>query len=515
MKRFRPSIRLRLTLWNASVVALLLTAFATAAWFTLRAVLRERGDATVRESARAIAGAVIAERNTARTRGDGERGRGEAARDALRELRMGDLDVFIADEAARVVAASRSPIVRSLAHGSPVHVPAKPPPQANRDTLVMPASVRTLLSEARSRDTGEVVVRSVLVDDDEWRAAVVRLGRGPDDTEPALVVAVLRSEAEDAVLLARVRTTLLLAIPLALLASVLAGYALARQSLAPMDAMTARAARISAATLSERLPIANEHDELGRLASVMNDLLGRVDDAFRAQRQFVADASHELRTPIAIVRGEADVTLRRASRDEAEYRDALAVIRDESIRLTRVVDDLFLLARADAGSSLDRHETVDLVELVAAGVRSVRTLAEHSGVSLELDIAHNIAAEALSVLGDQILLRRLLLNLLDNAVKYTRPGDRIHVRVTSSREEATVVIADNGPGVPAELRARVFDRFVRALPDTPDDTRTPGAGLGLAIAQAIAVAHHGTLTLDPPVLQNGAGASFRVVLPRA
>ncbi len=526
--RVRTSIRLRLTLWNASVLAMVLIAFANGGFLTLSAVLRERGDASVSQSARAIAGALSAERRAARDRGDVARVRGDAARAALRELRTRDLDVFIADEAARVLAASRGPVrPRSAAPTRPglarPPVPAVAP--ADPDTLAMPAAVRDLLRQ--SVKPGEVALRTVHIEDLDWRAALIRVPAGQDYPEaPAFIVGVLRSGEDDRAVLGRVRTTLLFAIPLALLVSVVTGYAIARRSLAPMDEMAARAARISAATLDERLPVGNSHDELGRLATVINDLLGRVDIAFRKQKQFVADASHELRTPIAIVRGEADVTLQRAVREEHEYREALAVIRDESVRLTRIVDDLFLLARTDAGSPLDRRECVDIAELLNAGLRSVRTIADARGVLLDSCIS-TAQTYPPFVTGDRALLRRLLLNLLDNALKNTPRGGCISVSLASTAEQVLFVVADNGRGIAAELRPRIFDRFVRAEVAPPDlasegqthepdtvavDTvaKASGAGLGLAIAQAIAHAHDGQITLDDVV----AGASFRVTLPR-
>ncbi len=515
----RLSIRLRLTLWNTSVLGLLLCIFAFGGFSTLRRVLHDRTDATVRETARAISGAVIAERRAARARGDTAVLTRVAARDVMRELRFGDLDVVIVDDAERVVAANRIPTKRRPNERPPVRVETIAP--LDPDTLSLPPSVRELL---RSKpDSNDVLVRTLTIDDVDWRAALIRVNpSAAHSDEPALIVGVLRSDEEDLLVLTRIRNTLLLAIPFALALTVLAGYALARRSLAPMDEMAASAARISAATLNERLPVANPHDELGRLAAVINDLIGRVDDAFRTQKQFVADASHELRTPIAIVRGEADVTLQRETRDEAEYREALAVIRDESVRLTRIVDDLFLLARTDAASALDRHERVDVLELLTAGVRSVRTIADERRVRLELKREELPVGElSLTVDGDRALLRRLLLNLLDNALKHTPPDGHITVCLGSSGSNVSFTVADSGPGVAPSLRARVFDRFVRGDVENEAELATAhgpmsavptasGAGLGLAIAQAIAHAHGGHIELD----ETESGARFRVLLPK-
>ena len=504
------------------MLALLLGIFAYASLSALGVVLSQRAEAAVSGSARAIAAAIVDERSAARARG--EAARPDMAHEALRKILAGDLDVFIVDEAStNVLAASRTRGVRPL-RGSLARPRASD--SATRtasvtkqpDTLALPPRVRAMLRDVQ-RDTAAPTnlptVRNLTLDDGPHVAAVVRIAAGrKDDEEPAMVVAAIRSSDEDTNLLNTVRNTFLFAIPVALLLSIAFGYAIARGSLAPVEAMAQQAARISAATLDERLPVAYAHDELGRLATVVNALLERVQVAFRQQRQFVADASHELRTPIAIVRGEADVTLQRASRDESEYREALTVIQDESVRLTRIVDDLFLLARTDAGAPIAEHRTLDLKELVAGALRSVRTIADDHDIVLQQDIPD----VPMRVEGDAPLLRRLLLNLLDNALKYTPRGGTVGMTVTTNADNSVaIVVHDSGPGVPEMLRARVFDRFVRAGPnDRPpahnDSPRaSSGAGLGLAIAAAIASAHHGSLTLE----ENDGGARFRATLPLA
>lgn len=522
---YKPSVRIRLTLWNSLLLALLLGAFEYGSWSALGVVLRQRAEAAVSGSAQAIAAAIVRERADARARGEDPRP--DVPHEALRQILAGDLDVFIVDEASQVVAASRRRGVRSskVAPNAPrTRAAANAADSVSRiasiakgpDTLTPPTPVRELLREvqgANSTSNASPMVRDLQLDDGPHVAAVVRIAAGKEDFEPAMVVAAIRSADEDANLLARVRRTFLFAIPLALLFSIVIGYAIARGSLAPVEAMATQAARISAATLDERLPVVNAHDELGQLATVINALLERVQTAFRQQRQFVADASHELRTPIAIVRGEADVTLQRESRDEATYREALSVIQDESGRLTRIVDDLFLLARTDAGAPIVQHQPLDLRDLALGALRSVRTIADEHCITLTPCVPEG----PMRVSGDAPLLRRLLLNLLDNALKYTPRGGTVSLTLTPN-DDATVsvVVHDSGPGVPPAMRARVFDRFVRAGPDDrpPAHTDSPrassGAGLGLAIALAIATAHQGSLVLDDTA---EGGASFRLTLP--
>ncbi|MEO7358744.1 MAG: ATP-binding protein [Gemmatimonadaceae bacterium] len=540
--QIKTSVRFRLTLWNAAVLALLLGAFAYASMVTLRSVLDARRDTEVRESAQAIVQTILTERTRAQSRGEDPRP--EVARDALSRLRAGDLDVYIVDEASRVVAASRSN-ARHLGVGGPLPrsevaptksapatssaktsiptVPAVTAPSA-RDSLQLPAHVRELLREAKTQS--EPQMSSTTFEGISYRAAVLRVAQGSRNDEPAMAVAVLRSGEEDLAVEQRYTRRMLFTIPLALLFSILCGYAIARRSLAPVEAMAEQAARISAATLDERLPVANDHDELGRLATVVNALLERVHIAFLQQRQFVADASHELRTPIAIVRGEADVTLQRNRREESEYREALGIISEESVRLTRIVDDLFLLARTDAGAPVAQMAKVDLRELTIGALRSVRTIADKHEIVLEQSVPDDV----ICIEGDAPLLRRLLLNLLDNALKFTPRGGSVGITVQQMPHTVDIIVHDSGPGIPEGLRARMFDRFVRASPDERPATwnelprATSGAGLGLAIAAAIATAHHGAITLDDDH-ENGqhngnghgskpkSGARFRVSLP--
>jgi heavy metal sensor kinase len=493
----RRSIRLRLTLWNASVVALVTGSFAIAGWFTLTRVLRDRAETTARETARAIAGALLAERRALAARGEVEEERGATEAAVLQELRVGALDIFITDEATEVMAASIT----------------------SREAVAIPASVRAFMRQvAGERASGAVadstvVVRGVQLESGPARAAVLRLAPDVNDRweEPALLVTAVYSEAGDRLLLGQVRTILLLALPLALLMSGLAGYLLARRSLAPLEAMTARTASISAATLDDRLPVVNPHDELGRLAQIINGLIGRVEAAFRTQRQFVADASHELRTPLAIIRGEADVTLRRSTRSEAEYREAMTVIQGESVRLTRIVEDLFLLARVDAAGPSLRRAPVPLPPVVRDVVHAIRSVAETRGVRVELRLG---ADDQPVVAGDESLLRRLLLNLVDNAIRHARAQGLVTITLSTHGEWARLVVQDDGPGVPSALRDRLFDRFVHGpRPVSPSGTLpadgATGGGLGLAIAQAIADAHGGRIAL----LDSEPGATFAVDLP--
>jgi signal transduction histidine kinase len=267
--------------------------------------------------------------------------------------------------------------------------------------------------------------------------------------------------------------------------------------------------------------VANPDDELGRLARTFNDLLARLDTAFEQQRRFMADASHELRTPVSIMRGEADVTLSRPDREPEEYRSALRVVRDEGRRLSRVVEDLFLLARVDAGQRPLQRAEIYLDELVAECVRAARALGSARGTTLTLTVPDGESGDGVAdaaaewtYVGDEELLRSLVMNLLDNAIKHSPPGSAVELRLDRDDAEFRVAVSDNGPGIPAEAQPQVFERFFRVDRARAREAASDsgGAGLGLAIGRWIAEAHGGSITL---AASSTRGSRFEIVLPRA
>lgn len=297
------------------------------------------------------------------------------------------------------------------------------------------------------------------------------------------------------------------AVPVALLLAGLGGYFLARRSLAPVVSMSRQAAKISSTNLNERLSIKHERDELGKLAQVFNQLLGRLENSFEQQRRFMADASHELRTPLAIVRAESEIALSKDARTVAEYRESLAIVHDESKRLTRMVEDLFLLARADSGQFEPYWTTVDVRGILAECVRSVQSLAEKRNVKIELS-----AVEEMPLQADESLLHRLFLNLLDNAVKYNREGGTVSIAAETVGKNYRVSISDTGAGITKEDEAKIFERFFRAdkARSRNDEETNGGAGLGLSIAAWIVNIHQGSLVLKK---SEADGSVFEVELP--
>jgi heavy metal sensor kinase len=300
-----------------------------------------------------------------------------------------------------------------------------------------------------------------------------------------------------------VRRVIFLALPLLLGLAGIGGYLLATHSLAPLNWMAAQAREITGSNLSRRLEIGRAAEELTLLAASFNELLARLDESFEAMRRFVADASHELRTPIAVIRGEADVALSH-DRGAAEYRESLAIVLDESRRLSRLVDDLLNLARADAGRvRLEAHEFY-FNELLAECCRSLQTLAGASDITLECRSPGDV-----QFCGDEALLRRLAINLLDNALRYTPPGGKVTALLEADAAAVRISISDTGVGIPPEAAPHVFERFYRA--DKSRSRQDGGFGLGLAIVKWIAEAHNGTVELSR---HPGSGTTFTVTLPR-
>jgi heavy metal sensor kinase len=296
---------------------------------------------------------------------------------------------------------------------------------------------------------------------------------------------------------------MLLGLPLAVAVAGLGGYTLARRALAPVDRMAERARSITAERLTDRLPVDNPNDELGRLASVFNETLTRLESSFDQMRRFTADASHELRTPLTAMRSVGEVGLR-GKRDPAAYREIIGSMLEEVDRLSLLVDRLLTLSRADTGEALLASDAVDLGELAEEVTAQLDVLAEEKQQSLTVE--RNGVSRCI---GDRLVLRQALLNLVDNAIKYSPVGGKITVRVAKSTTGTTLDVTDTGPGIPAELQPRVFDRFYRV-----DGARSRenggGTGLGLSIARWAVEVNGGQLTLENG---SGSGATFRITIP--
>jgi two-component system OmpR family sensor kinase len=299
-----------------------------------------------------------------------------------------------------------------------------------------------------------------------------------------------------------VRRALLIGSLSALLLAAIGGSILARAALRPIKAITETAQQITGTQdLSQRIPVAVPNDELGQLTETINDMLERLDSLFQTQQRLVADVSHELRTPLTTIQGNLDLLRRGAADDPATRGEALVAIGAETARMRRLVNDLLLLAQADAGLKL-QLQRVELDTLLLDVYRQAQLIA--GGVTVRLG-----AEDQVLVQGDADRLRQLLVNLVVNGLKYTPVGGEVTLGMRRHDGWAQVTVADTGIGIPAEDLPHIFERFYRV---DPSRGRSGGSGLGLAIAQWIAQAHGGRIEVESTV---GKGSSFTVWLPEA
>jgi heavy metal sensor kinase len=319
-----------------------------------------------------------------------------------------------------------------------------------------------------------------------------------------VVLQVGRSEAPTEAELRNLALILVLGLPLGVALAGLGGYFLASRALAPVNRMAERARLITAERLSERLPVNHPEDELGRLATVFNETLGRLEASFEQMRRFTADVSHELRTPLTAIRSVGEVGLRE-HRDEPAYRAIVGSMLEEVDRLSGLVDRLLTLSRAESGQAKLSIDVIDLHELAEDVVGYLGVLAEEKQQSLTVDCTGTPRG-----LGDRLVLRQSLINLVDNAIKYTPVGGRIRIQVAESPSGPSIVVSDTGPGIATDIRSRVFDRYYRAGRTPASDIG--GSGLGLAIAKWAVEANGGRLSLEE---SHGSGSTFRMTLPRA
>ena len=295
-----------------------------------------------------------------------------------------------------------------------------------------------------------------------------------------------------------------LGLPIVILVAVGGGYVLVGRALRPVEEIAGRAEVITQHNLAARLPVAATGDELERLAVSLNHMIKRLDDAFQNSKRFVADASHELRTPLTIMRGELEA-LAQEARVPADLTDRLGSLLEEVERLSKIVEKLFALSRLDAGDAQAESVRFDLAALVAGTAEQMTLLAEDRKIVLTCDTATPVVVQ-----GDRARLKQVVVNLLDNAIKYTPDGGAVRLTVTAAAPWAQFEVTDTGVGIAADALPHVFERFYRA---DPARSRDPdGAGLGLAIVKSICSAHGGTIEAESAA---GRGSRFRVRLPLA
>jgi heavy metal sensor kinase len=298
--------------------------------------------------------------------------------------------------------------------------------------------------------------------------------------------------------------TLALGLPMVVALAISGGYLLMRRALAPVDEIRRSAERITSRNLSERLPVARTGDELERLSLSLNRMIERLEEAFQHISRFTADASHELRTPLTILRGELEAIATQPQL-APEARELIGSVLEETERLVKIVEHLLAISRLDAGEARMELARFDLADLAAVTTEQMRLLAEDKQITLGCDAARPVEVE-----GDRARLKQVLVNLLDNAIKYTPAGGAVQVSISAANGHAVLEVADNGLGIPARALPHVFERFYRV--DKARSRQMGGAGLGLSISKSICAAHGGQIRAESV---EGRGSRFRVELPLA
>jgi len=303
--------------------------------------------------------------------------------------------------------------------------------------------------------------------------------------------------------LENIRNVFLVCIPLALLAASFGGYFLAGKSLKPVVDMAEQARDIGAKNLHTRLYVQNRNDELGRLAGVLNEMLDRIDSAFGNMTAFMADSSHELRTPVAIIEGETDVALSK-DRGSEEYRESLSIVNGEAKRLSRIVNDMRLLSSHDAGERQTFPSSFYINELIDGCGRAAKTLALEKKLRLSVNNTGDIR-----MYGDEHLIRQMVMNLLDNAVRHTPENGTVTLSLKPvDKERVEIIVEDTGDGIAGEHKDRIFERFYRV--DKGRSRKHGGSGLGLAIAKFAVESHGGSIDVES---KPGHGSRFTVKMP--
>ena len=295
---------------------------------------------------------------------------------------------------------------------------------------------------------------------------------------------------------------LLIGLPFGVIIITTGGYLLVRRALMPVERITRAAEQITQHNLSERLPVSRTGDELERLSVSLNRMIARLDDAFQNSKRFVADASHELRTPLTILRGELE-TLIEDRRLEPEARERAASMFEEAVRLTRIVEQMFTLSRLDAGEAQAAWSRFDLAGLAKTTAEQMSLLAEDKNITIACDATQSVEVE-----GDPARLKQVVVNLLDNAIKYTQPGGAVQLHVRRADGHAVLEVEDNGVGISQEALPHVFERFYRVDQIRSGDLE--GAGLGLSIVKSICSAHGAEIEATSVPSR---GSRFRVTLP--
>ncbi len=463
--RANTSIRVRLTIWYGGGLALIMLLFATALYVVMARALEDQIDRSLEEAA------VAASRSLEEHRFGPFLLLDDLAQ-AFPELALIDKFFQIFGPQGQVTLQSANIKTRNI--------------PLSQTALQSSLQGRAVFETVRFRDEIPIRLLSYPIRHGQTLVNILRVGTS------------LQPEKE---MLARLVFVLLIGSPLAVVVSVLGGWFLAGQALRPVDDITLTAQRIAGGDLTQRIETTSK-DEIGRLASTFNNMIGRLEASIRQIRQFSADASHELRTPLTITKGETELALRKPRSPEV-YREALESNLEEIDRMSRIVEELMFLSRADLGEVHVASDPVELDTLVQEIQMQAMVLGKEQQISTTLG-----QIEPLRVSGDEWRLRELILNVVDNAVKYSLPRGTVELGLTQHRGMARVTVRDHGIGMTPEEQRLIFDRFYRT--DAARAHAQKGTGLGLSICKWIAEAHHGTIEVTSTF---GHGSCFTISLP--
>jgi heavy metal sensor kinase len=464
------SIRFRLTVWYAGLLAGLLLLFGGSTWFGLAHYLNRSLSESLAMQARQIGEEFLLDVRTS--------GESYVIEEINEHYSPERNDHFVrvtrADGSALYV--SGTPISKGF---DPAHVAAAP--------LTSLSSGRDATREEHLSGGGELLIYSLPFKARDGSGYVIETGAPYESIEDTLRGLLL---------------TLAIGLPVMIAVAALGGYWIMRRALRPLDEIAVAAEQITSRNLSERLPASHSDDEIERLSFALNRMIARLDESFQYIRRFTADASHELRTPLTVLRGELEAIAQRPRLDD-EARGAVGSSLEETERLSRIVESLLAISRLDAGEAQMERARFDLAELAVTTTEQMRLLAEDKRVKLECR-----ADGRVEVVGDRARLKQVVVNLVDNAIKYTPHGGAVGVVVNAKDGSAALLVEDNGVGVPADALPHLFERFYRV--DKARSRQMGGAGLGLAIVKSIVAAHGGQVKVESA---EGKGSRFIVELP--
>jgi heavy metal sensor kinase len=450
-------IKVRLTLWYVFLLAIVLIVFSVVLFFSLKGSLLNEVDNNLSTMGKQVIANLDYEESSLSFQNDDEPG------DSLSTLTSEGYTIRLVDEGG--------------------------------ETLEGAGPYRGVFDEVIEIQNG---FETVDARGTRWRVYTIGISTGREE----LLLQVGQSLGRIDSTLSKLLYFELIAIPLVLAFAIAVGMFLAGRALKPVEEITQLAGSTQAVDMSGRLDLDLPDDELGRLAKTFNDMLARLEESFASQRRFVSEAAHELRTPLTVMKGTAEVSLAR-DRTTAEYKEALEELRVEVDHLVDIAEDLLTLSSSNSERPTLDKQDLDLVEVARSTVSLVAPLAKNRGMDVEFKSSGSIRFR-----GDRNKLTRMLLNLLDNAVKYSPPGSTISVSTHFERDEIVVAVSDDGPGIDAGELAYIFDSFHRL--EEAREKNPSGTGLGLSIARWIARAHGGEIEVES---QLGQGSTFRVSLP--